>query len=49
MPSKVGGVARYDDFVAFTRADLVIASRAAVRLRCLVRLHVGDVDVVVGC
>jgi len=43
-----GAIPRNDDLVAFTDTDLVITARASVRLFRLVRLHVADVDPVVG-
>src|SRR5690242_20152825 len=47
VAAKVGRVDRHHDFVALAGPDLVVATRAAVRLHRLVRLHVTDLDRVV--
>jgi hypothetical protein len=46
VPAQVGRRARYDDLVPDAGRDLVVAPRAPIRLRCLVRVHVLDVDIV---
>jgi hypothetical protein len=37
---------RHHNFVPLARPDLVIATRAAIRLHCLIRLHVPDFDAI---
>ena len=44
----LGSLAGHDDLVPFTGPDLVVAAGTAVGLVGLVRLHVPDVDAVVG-
>jgi hypothetical protein len=46
MSTQVGRRTRHDDLMTDPGRDLVIASGAAVRLRCLVGMYVLDVDVV---
>jgi hypothetical protein len=45
---QIRRVDRHDDLVALAGTDLVIATGAAVHLRRLVRLHVPDLELVVG-
>jgi hypothetical protein len=42
----LGRVERHHDLVTLTRADLVVAARAPIRLHRFVRLHVSHADVV---
>jgi hypothetical protein len=44
VPTVLGRVARHDHFVAEAGRNLVIATRAAIVLDRLVRLHVADVE-----
>lgn len=44
MAALAGIGAGHDDLVALTGTDLVIAAGAAVRLHCLIGLHVLDVE-----
>lgn len=48
MPTVLGAVTRNDDLVSLTDADLVITTRASVRLLRLIWLDVPHVDAVVG-
>jgi hypothetical protein len=48
MPTVFRVLTRNDHLVSLSDADLVIATRAAVRLFRLIRLDVTDVDAVVG-
>ena len=48
MASVLRRAPRHDDLVALARSDLVVATRAAVRLHRFVRLHVPYVDDVAG-
>jgi hypothetical protein len=48
VPAVLGPVTRNDDLVALAGPDLVVATGAAVGLLRFIRLHVADVDVVVG-
>jgi hypothetical protein len=48
VPTVFGTIARNHDLVPFTDADLVITTRASVRLFRLIRLNMPDIDVVVG-
>jgi hypothetical protein len=46
VPAQIGRRAGHDDFVPDAGPDLVVASGAAVELRCLVGMHMLNVDVV---
>ncbi len=48
MASVFRGIRRHDDLVAEPDRDLVVATRTAVRLHRLVRLHVAHFDRTVG-
>jgi hypothetical protein len=48
VPTVFRTIARHHDLVALADADLVIATRAAVRLFRLIRLDVTDLDTVSG-
>jgi len=48
VPTVLRTIAWNDDLVSLTDTDLVVTARASVRLFRLVRLHVTDVNPVVG-
>ncbi len=47
MAAIFGRAAGYDDGVALTGGDLVVAPGAAIRLRCFVRLHATHIEAVI--
>src|SRR5215204_897705 len=48
VPAIFGRAARHDDLVAFTGTDLVVAAGAAIGADRFVRLHMANVNAVVG-